>query len=803
MTSLGEAFVDVRANTAPFAQDVEKNVKQSLEDAEKTAQKFGTSTKQSFKMAGEELKAFTNRAAKGARVALTGLVGAAGLMAYQAEQAEIANRRLGQVLKSMGYGEATERVSAYAEELERTVAVDGEVIKATQAKLATFKNLTQTVGQAGGAFDRATLAALDLAAAGFGSAETNAVQLGKALQDPVKGLAALGRAGVTFTAQEKEKIKTLVESGQVLEAQNVILQAIEQQVGGTAEATKSDFAAMKIAIENTGESIGTLLLPFVSLMADALQAVAGFAEENATLFVALGGAIGVVAGAIVAANLAMKVWEGLANATVIINRVLGSSFSTLQVSMGVVGLAIAAASALYVAYAGNKSKATDETNDFTDALNLEGAAQQKALQNLLKSNVQSRIAVASLKTQGLALNDVTEYAKTGEGAFKKYVDALTVFDSTTGTTVQKLDAFSKALGITIGLSTEAGGEAAYGLLEMARAAAILRDDAIAANTATQLLAGAGLTGVSKGAGDASRKADELRQKLADLRSELKDQFKPALQAANDVLQTAIDKFNDYAKSVSNVFTGAINAGDAYKSGQDAGKSFLTALTEQGKKVATFGELVNRLLTMGLSEDALQQVLSAGVDAGTAIANELIKGGQDAITGPNGINAIVASAKNIGDQVGLNAASNFYQAGVTTGQSLVDGINSVISKYTVKLRSKKLTAKQLKKLQKDFSVEVAFQFSSAGAEVPELANGAIVRRRTTAVIGEAGPEVVIPISRPARALDLLEASGLANLARGTQTTRGPALNIEQATFVAPVDADLIAQRVLVAERARSF
>ena len=86
--------------------------------------------------------------------------------AKDAEDARIANQKLGAVLDTMGFEQATERVSAYAESLETTLAVDADVIKATQTKLATFKNLTKTVGTAGGAFDRATIAALDMADSG-------------------------------------------------------------------------------------------------------------------------------------------------------------------------------------------------------------------------------------------------------------------------------------------------------------------------------------------------------------------------------------------------------------------------------------------------------------------------------------------------------------------------------------------------------------------------------------------------------------------------------------------------------------
>jgi hypothetical protein len=188
-----------------------------------------------------------------------------------AEDAAIANRKLGSVLGSMGYPEATKRVSNYAESLERSLAVDADIIKAAQTKLATFKNLTASVNDVGGAFDRATLATLDLAAAGFGTAETNAVQLGKALQDPIKGITALGRAGVTFTDQEKAKIKALVESGNLLGAQNMVLKAIESQVGGTAAAGASGFEKMKLALLQVADALGMAVLPLITQLADFIS----------------------------------------------------------------------------------------------------------------------------------------------------------------------------------------------------------------------------------------------------------------------------------------------------------------------------------------------------------------------------------------------------------------------------------------------------------------------------------------------------------------------------------------------------
>lgn len=192
-----------------------------------------------------------------------------------AEEAAKANARLDQVAKSMGfvdgaYAGATDRLKTYASELSKQIAVEDESVLAVQAKLATFKNIGSTMDQAGGAMDRATQAAFDLAATGFGSAESNATQLGKALQDPVKGISALARAGVTFTEQEKEKIKALVESGRAAEAQDMILGALEKQVGGVASATATASDKIKVGFNELQEQVGTALLPVFEKIADTL-----------------------------------------------------------------------------------------------------------------------------------------------------------------------------------------------------------------------------------------------------------------------------------------------------------------------------------------------------------------------------------------------------------------------------------------------------------------------------------------------------------------------------------------------------
>jgi len=194
-----------------------------------------------------------------------------------AGEAEVSsNRKLENVTKSMGlFGDHAGDVAKRLEDLSGTqqlqLGVDDDTIKSTQLKLLTFANLAKTAGKAGGMFDRASLAAQDLAAAGFGSAETNAVQLGKALQDPVKGITALARSGVTFTDQEKIKIENLVKSGKLLDAQNMVLGAIETQVGGTAAAGVTASDKMKQGFNQIKETLGLALLPTFNKIGDYIS----------------------------------------------------------------------------------------------------------------------------------------------------------------------------------------------------------------------------------------------------------------------------------------------------------------------------------------------------------------------------------------------------------------------------------------------------------------------------------------------------------------------------------------------------
>lgn len=271
-----------------------------------------------------------------ALIAGTAITAGFGMAISAAEESEVATKRLERVFQSMGEktGKAAKDAEEYASKLQMVIGVEDEEIMAVQAKLATFQRVSNEAGRMNGVFNRATEAAFNLASAGFGEASTNAVQLGKALQDPIKGINSLARSGVTFTAQEKAKIRALYESGKVFEAQNVLLKAVEKQVGGVAKATATETSKMKVSWSELMESIGRTVMPMFSKMVERVQEIIGvlqnFVENNPNVvkaigalglaLLAFGGTVKIITGIITVMNtvLAMNPYILLAGATIAI-----------------------------------------------------------------------------------------------------------------------------------------------------------------------------------------------------------------------------------------------------------------------------------------------------------------------------------------------------------------------------------------------------------------------------------------------------------------------------------------------------
>lgn len=273
---------------------------------------------------------------------LVGAIGTTAILAFgkasvaAAEESAVSTARLENVFRQMGdtTGTAAKAAEDYAGVLSRKIGVDDDSIMAAQAQLATFGAVSNATARTAGVFDRATTAAADLAAAGFGTLDTNAVQLGKALQDPTKGLTALAKSGVTFTDQQKAQIAAMQQSGDVLGAQNVVLKAVEGQVGGTAAATATGSAKMQVAYGELQETIGTKLLPVVSSLTT-------FLSDNMGMLIPLGGAILAVVGAIKLYELgtkAAKVAQAAWNVVQVIFNVIMSANPIMLVVIAIAAL---------------------------------------------------------------------------------------------------------------------------------------------------------------------------------------------------------------------------------------------------------------------------------------------------------------------------------------------------------------------------------------------------------------------------------------------------------------------------------
>jgi hypothetical protein len=169
---------------------------------------------------------------------------------------ETINTQTTNVIKSTGgaAGVTAEHVEDLASALENTTATEAESVQEGANLLLTFKNIRNEAGDGNDIFDQTTVAMVDMARAMGTDAKGGAIQLGKALNDPVKGIAALSRVGITFTDDQKELITTLTESGQVMEAQKIILAELNSQFGGSAAAYAETYAGK---VELLGHAWGT------------------------------------------------------------------------------------------------------------------------------------------------------------------------------------------------------------------------------------------------------------------------------------------------------------------------------------------------------------------------------------------------------------------------------------------------------------------------------------------------------------------------------------------------------------------
>jgi hypothetical protein len=171
-----------------------------------------------------------------------------------ASESEQAVARLEGVLQATGgaVGLTSEQLQGMANGLQDVTRFSDETILNGEAILLTFRNIGAEM------FERTVPAMADMAEI-FGSVDSAAMQLGKALNDPVTGMGALSRAGITFSDVQKEMIKNFVETGDIASAQNIIMSEVEAQVKGLAEAMGNTFAGQVEIAKNKLDTFKELI----------------------------------------------------------------------------------------------------------------------------------------------------------------------------------------------------------------------------------------------------------------------------------------------------------------------------------------------------------------------------------------------------------------------------------------------------------------------------------------------------------------------------------------------------------------
>jgi phage-related minor tail protein len=200
-------------------------------------------------------------------------------------------------------GQSFEGLRKQAAALQSVTLFGDEATIEMQALLATFKNIrgevfTQTIPLIQ---DMATVLNTDLKGA--------SIQVGKALNDPAKGLSALSEAGITFTTQQANTIKTLQESGRVADAQRIILAELRSEFGGAAQAAAraggGPLQQFSNAVGDLRERFGgvtnelkTKLLPAGYAFIGFLDRSLSFMKHNKELILGLVAGIGAIATAL-------------------------------------------------------------------------------------------------------------------------------------------------------------------------------------------------------------------------------------------------------------------------------------------------------------------------------------------------------------------------------------------------------------------------------------------------------------------------------------------------------------------------
>lgn len=555
------------------------------------------------------------------------------------------------IIKSTG-GAArvtADQVAQLSDRLSKQVGVDDELIQSSANLLLTFKQVQNQVGENNNIFDRALQTSLDLGNV-FGSVDAAAMQLGKALSDPVKGITALRRAGINFTEQQKDQIKTLVESGRTLDAQKLILAEVESQVGGTAAATATGFDRMKVALENVAERLGELLLPYVERFANFVNNSvvptlmtfadivgerglgAGFEFLSGKLIGAIwnmgafGKTIVTLTGAFAALRVATITYTAVQGAMNLAAQLTTNSLKaqaiqaaatkTAMMAAGGLTAVLAVAATGYAIYAKRKAEAVQRTKDFVSALQLEGEEQQKAIDDLYKNDKTTRGHIDTLVAMGLTLDDLSRYVENGSGGVAELAKKWKIADASVNGIYPSLQAYADALGI----STANGYDEIAAVRNMVQAFEKLREE-----QQNQLRIQIGLAKARKDFALATKLEQQLYGVDISIRGAVTQATEEQTDAETD-LNVSLDQTTKTVKTAQERFKEYVSALKGYGADQ---KSYTSAIKDTTSAKKKLEEATNKVSVAQARYDQIVRGYGAGSDQAKAAQEALDQAQRDA------------------------------------------------------------------------------------------------------------------------------------------------------------------------------
>lgn len=717
---------------------ISANADQAIRAFEKTAnsaQKEMAKTTRSIDQVAGSLTSFGARG-----LAATGTL-AAGL--FKLSQAAIEDQKAQQLLaqqlrvSTKATNEQIESVEEYIDTTARAVGVADDLLRpALQSLVRATGDVTKSQKLLNLALDISAGTGRDLAAVSTAIARASTGQVG-----------ALTRLGVPLSENVK---RTKDFDGAIRELSD----RFQGQAAIAADTYAGRLARARIAISETGEEIGEAFIPVIEKTAGALGGTANaFSGLNKSTGGAIGTfasyatiALGVVSASSLVAGQMIKMRTTFVNAEGDLNR-LGKTAKTASIALSAIAVAEVAGAA--VSSLGGFARETEKR--LNDLLTVAGRSDN----------------TRELTTAFAELADQLKNADTSITAIiKQFGKAIRIAGADTDAGRIAIEYLDEAFTQIAAKSPELAQSIIDALREQSKAldrnGATYKDNMMLVKRYTDQLRGmAGATdavttaqqqaaAADEAVAAAKRKAEEAaaryKRRIDDLRKSIRDDLNTSLDAARTQLKTATDAFNEYSNTVSNAVRATYSLGGALEENE----TYMGRLRKSAQSALAFSANIQRLIAMNISQDTLNMIVQAGAETGAAFADELVKGGQAAV---DEADALTESVKLAGQRAGTDAASTYYQNGVTLAQNLVNGIDSIIKRYTIRLKSAGLTDKQLKRLQKNFKIDVGFAFTSSGMEIPELADGGIVpatRGGRLIRVAEAGQdEAIIPLPNSMR------------------------------------------------------